>query len=102
MKVDSIEIFRGKFLKTLDEIGLQVPPHTVIKGMENLRVFLKDKTDKWIKISKWRGDWETLHWRDWSQDEQMLGIRAKPDHLLITEDITYYVFDPIETEIEDS
>ena len=97
---DDIEIFRGKFLKTLDEIGLQVPPHAVIQGMENLRVFLKNKTDKWIKISKWRGDWETMHWRDWSQDEQTLAFKANQIGS-VAEDITYYVFDPIETQIED-
>jgi predicted RNase H-like HicB family nuclease len=97
---DALEIFRGNFLKTLASTNLQVPPYTVIKGMENLRVFLKDKTDKWIKISRWRGDWETMHWRDWPQDEQTLVFKANQIGP-VADDITYYVFDPIETEIED-
>jgi len=97
---DSIEVFRGKFLKTLDAIGLQVPPFTTVKGMDELRDFLKDKTDKWIKISRWRGDWETLHWRSWSQDEATLTYRANQIGPAC-EDLTYYVFDPIDTDIED-
>lgn len=97
---DSIEIFRGKFLKTLEQTGLKIPPHATITGMDSLREHLRDKTDKWIKISKYRGDWETVHWRDWQQDEQMLTSRA---NLIGTccDDIVYYVFDPIDTKIED-
>lgn len=97
---DTLEIFRGKLLKTLEQNGLQVPPHKAIVGMENLREHLRDKTDRWIKISRFRGDWETLHWRDWSQDETTLAFRANQIGSCC-EDIVYYVFDPIETDIED-
>lgn len=97
---DSIEVYRGQFLKTLARAGLQVPPHAVIKGMDKLREHLRNKADKWIKVSKWRGDWETVHWRDWQQDEPTLIFRANQIGPA-REDILYYVFDPIETEIED-
>jgi len=97
---DDIEVYRGHFLKTLEEIGLKVPPHTAIKGMTNLREFLHDKTDKWIKMSKWRGDWETVHWRSWDEDAATLAFREAQIGPCC-EDLTYYVFDPIDTNIED-
>lgn len=97
---DKIETLRGRFLTVIEKAGLQVPPHETIVGMEQLREHLKDKTDKWIKVSKWRGDWETFYWRDWSQDEQNLSFKENQIGPCC-EDMTFYVFDPIDTEIED-
>jgi hypothetical protein len=95
-----IESYRGKFMKTLESVGLQAPPFEAIKGMSKLREFLKDKTDRWIKMSKWRGDWETVHWRDWAQDQMTLVTRETQIGPM-AEELTYYVFEPIDTTIED-
>lgn len=95
-----IEAYRGKFLKTLESVGLEVPPHTAVKGMSTLQDFLKDKTDRWIKMSKWRGDWETVHWRSWAEDEMTLVTRVAQIGPM-AEELTYYVFEPIDTTIED-
>ena len=97
---DVLESNRGLFLKTLESVGLEVPDHDVVKGLTNLRLFLKDKEDKYIKISKWRGNFETFHWVDWGSTESEL------DNLAVEfgpakEMITFYVFDPIDTDIED-
>lgn len=97
---DQLESMRGLFMETVKEVGMEVPTFETITGITALREFLKDKKDKWIKISRWRGDWETLHWRDWSHDEMTLdkyAYRLGPlkDHL------KFYVFDPIDTDIED-
>jgi hypothetical protein len=97
---DVLESNRGLFLKTLESVGLDVPDHDIIKGLTNLRLFLKDKEDKYIKISKWRGNFETFHWVDWGSTESEL------DNLAVEfgpakEMITFYVFDPIDTDIED-
>lgn len=97
---DSLEINRGKFLGALEEAGLPVAKHEIIKGITNLRLFLKDKGDKFIKMSRFRGDFETFHWRDWGQDESALdayAVRFGP----LKEQATFYVFDPIDTDIED-
>jgi hypothetical protein len=97
---DRLEVFRGHFLDTLKKTGLNVPKYEEIKGLTNLQLFLKDKEDKWIKISLFRGDWETMHFASWRQDEGTLdgyAVRFGP----LKEQITFYVFDPIETEIED-
>lgn len=97
---DALELLRGKFLKSLIPTNLPQPSYEAVVGMEALRKHLRDKEQKWIKISKFRGDWETLHFRDWRQDEAELDARAVRLGPW-KEVITYYVFDEIKTDIED-
>lgn len=97
---DSLEDMRGKFLSALEKTTLPIPPHVAILGMDALRDHLKEAEDKYIKISKFRGDWETMHWRNWDRDRDELesrSIKLGPPR----EAITFYVFEPIDTEIED-
>ena len=72
----NLEQQRVFFLKKLKELGLDVAPHQVVVGVSNLGAFLKDKRDIWIKVSKWRGTWETFHWRSWKDDAQNLDLWA--------------------------
>lgn len=97
---DELEVMKGLFLDTLKDMGMEVPPHNRIKGFSELKAFLHDNPDKYIKISRYRGDWETLHYRNESMDGLELearGIRLGP----LREHITFYVFDPIDAKIED-
>ena len=97
---DILEVHRGEFLKTLEKTGLPVAPHVVITGITKLKEHLHDKEDLWIKISRFRGDFETFHWRSWGEDENRLNsysIRFGP----FRERIVFYVFDAIDTDIED-
>lgn len=97
---DELELSRGLFLDKLEELGLPIPPYERLKGIDNLRAYLKDHEDKWIKISGNRGDWETFHWRSWKEDENELDVKAArlgPFRNLIV----FYVFDSIEAEVED-
>jgi hypothetical protein len=99
-EADELEMYRGKFLKEIEQLDLPTPNCEVVDGISGLRVYLKDRTDLYIKISKWRGDMESWHWRSWAEDEgklDALAFRLGPakDHL------TFFVFDPIEAEIED-
>lgn len=96
---DQQELNRELFLKTLKRVGLEVPEHTVVQGLENLRVFLKEKEDCYLKISLYRGSMETWHWRSWKLDKEyldMLGLRFGPagDH------IRFLVFPNIDTPLE--
>jgi hypothetical protein len=97
---DSLESDRGKFLKVLAGTGLPVPEYQVIHGLTALREHLRPIEDRYVKISRYRGDFETFHYRDWRQDESTLDIfavRFGP----WKEKIDFYVFEPIDTEIED-
>lgn len=97
---DEQEVSRGKFLDELKELGLPVVPYEKVVGISSLRDFLRDKDERWIKISKFRGDWETLHWIDYETTGYQLNYfaaRFGP----YAEFIAFYVFEPIETNIED-
>lgn len=69
---DSLELSREKFHRILKETGLDVPKFERIVGLTNLRVYLKDKENAYIKISKYRGSLETTHYRNWREDETLL------------------------------
>ena len=97
---DVLETSRGKFLKALESTTLPVPPYQKVIGMEYLREYLRGREDQFIKISKFRGDWETLHFRNWRQDETELDARAVKLGPW-KEVMPFYVFDQIETENED-
>lgn len=97
---DALELSRGKFLDTLKEIGLSVPPYEKVTGITDLHKALKGVKDRWIKVSRFRGDWETFHWRSEAEDENVLdyyATRFGP----FREQINFYVFDPIDADIED-
>ena len=96
---DSLEINRQKFHKILGEIGLEVPEHTEIHGLDALREHLKDKTDKYIKMSKFRGSFESYHWRSMDEDSGMLdvwAVRFGPAQNVVR----FIVCEPIDTPLE--
>lgn len=97
---DRYEVYRGKFLDALRGLKLPVPKHTLVRGLTNLRVLLKDREDVYIKTSRFRGDMETTHWRSWELDEgwlEYMAMQLGP----AKEVLTFYVFDAIETTLED-
>jgi hypothetical protein len=97
---DLLEVSRGRFLDVLKTTGLPVPVYRVVKGLTNLGLMLREEEDKFVKVSKIRGDFETFHWRSWREDEfelDELAVKFGP----LKEHITFYVFDPIDTEVED-
>lgn len=98
-KGSNIELGRERFMDLLGELKLEVPPHTVIEGVDALRDHLRDKENKYIKISKWRGDMETTKWRNWNMDRgwlDWLSMQFGPLRNLMR----FLVFDEIETDLE--
>jgi hypothetical protein len=96
---DQQELNRELFMKTLKRVGLEVPPHVVKVGLDALGEHLLDAEDVYIKISKYRGSFETFHWRSWDLDKSSLAlwrVRLGPagDHL------RFLVFDKIDTKLE--
>lgn len=93
------ETNREKFLKTLEEVGLEVPPHQIMVGVTELSEYLQPRTDIYVKISKFRGDMETKHWRNWAMDTGWLSwlrLNFGP----FAEKIRFLCFDDIDTKIE--
>lgn len=94
-----LELNRELFLETLAVAGLDVPAFEVKEGLNDLREFLRDKEDYYIKISKFRGSIETTHWRNWTLDEGLLdlwAVRLGPAKELIR----FICFPAIDTPLE--
>jgi hypothetical protein len=96
---DRLETNRGAFMRVLQEVGLPVPTFQEFVGLTELRAHLKNREDVYLKISKYRGSFETCHWRSWREDEGMLdnlAVKFGPLQNLMT----FYVFDALETDLE--
>lgn len=96
---DSLELQRRGFLKFLESTGLAVPEYTLVTGLDRLTEHLRDKADQYIKISRWRGDMETTHWRDWQTDRGWLdwmAVNLGP----LKNHMPFLVFPAIDTPLE--
>jgi hypothetical protein len=83
----------------LEDLKLDVPDYDEVRGVSNLGAFLKDKKDIWLKVSKWRGSWETYHWRSWDEDASELDQWAVKFGG-IKEFVTLLCFPKIDTKLE--
>lgn len=61
MKGDELELFRWTAKEYQKNVGLPVQPVRLIVGLDNLRVYLQQNEDKYIKYSQTRGDDESWH-----------------------------------------
>ena len=96
---DRLETSRGYFLEVLKEVGMPVPTFEEVIGLTELRAVLHDREDVYLKMSKYRGSFETCHWRNRREDEAMLdalAVKFGP----IKDLLTFYVFDALDTELE--
>lgn len=96
---DSIELQRMKFHRLLEKLGLEMPPFITKRGWTDVREHLRHEENKYIKISKYRGNLETCHWRNWELDEGMLDSWAV-EFGPVKEEILFMVVDDIDTKLE--
>ena len=59
-KAERLEYDRPFFLKTVEEVGLDVPEYEICQGMDELERYLEDNENQWVKVNL-RGDDETWH-----------------------------------------
>ena len=79
--------------------GLKRLPNHVCLGLDELWEFLEDKENVYIKISRYRGTWETKKFRNMKLDEgllYLLGVRFFPAHNAVK----FIVCFEIPTELE--
>lgn len=94
-----LELDRQFFLGTLKDLGLDVPKFELVIGLYALSQYLQTREHVFIKISRWRGSWETFHWRSWDEDGHRLydwsvkfgGAKDK---------MHFLCFDQIDTKLE--
>lgn len=84
---EELENNRKLFKQELKNAVLPVAPTEYITGVSKLKEYLKDKKDKWVKISYYRGEGETFHHIDWKHSESMLNQMI-------------YTLGPLENELE--
>lgn len=94
-----LEVKREFFLSKLKELGLDVPEYEVVVGVSALRNYLRDKENIYIKLSKYRGSFETKCFRNWKLDEGLLDLWAVRFGG-VREAIRFICFPEIETKLE--
>lgn len=57
---EELELFRDFSKSALEEVGCDIGSYALIEGMDNLRDYLKDHENVFVKISRTRGDFETF------------------------------------------
>lgn len=67
-----MELDRIWMKETMKKLGLPVGPYQVVKGMDALREHLKKKKDQYVKISRYRGSFETFNAPDYKFIEPKL------------------------------
>lgn len=94
-----LELGREKFMAALEQWGLDVPKFHVCEGIDELTDYLRDREDIYVKISRWRGDMETTHWRNWAMDSGWLSWVAMSFGPL-KDRMRFLCFDKINTKLE--
>lgn len=69
---ENLEVMRGLSKKWLRDLGLPVGAYRQIRGLDNLRTFLQENDDQFVKISRTRGDMETFHAKNYKLIEPRL------------------------------
>ena len=96
---DVLELNREKFMQVLGLVGLEVPQFEAITGWTELCSYLRDKQDVYVKISRYRGDMETHHFRSWEMDEGWVYSLAITFGS-VKELVRFLVFEAIDTDLE--
>lgn len=71
-KGEELEMFRGDTKKLLKKLGLNVNHYVEIKGMDELRKYLKSHKDVYVKFDIYRGTAETFHSPNYNEIELYL------------------------------
>jgi len=77
-----LELDRIRMKKVQKVLGLPTQKWKEIKGLDNLREYLKKTKDKWVKLNIFRGDIETFYHKDFTSSEaqyfEKLGYELGP------------------------
>lgn len=71
-KGEEMELYRDKMKEYMKRIGLYVTNFKVVKGIDNLREYLKENKNVYVKINQLRGNFETFKSESYSLSEPKL------------------------------
>lgn len=66
---EDMEIDRDKMKAHMEKLDLPVGEYVVIKGMDALREFLQKNDDVFVKINRWRGQFESFYSKNYKTIE---------------------------------
>jgi hypothetical protein len=69
---EQLELDRVGSKELCAKVGIDIGPYTVIDGLDNLRDFLKENDNQYVKISATRGDMETFYSKNYRLIEPRL------------------------------
>ena len=91
---EDLELFRADSKEHLKSIGIDIGPYKVIKGLDNLKDYLKRHDNQYVKVSRTRGDMETFRAKNYNliapklgELEYNLGAKAKIMEFIVEEEI---------------
>lgn len=96
---DDMELKRTYFKELQSSLGMKVPFYDTIRGISNLRSYLKEHDDRYVKISRFRGCMETWHHITYDLSRQkldQLAVKFGP----LQDSVPFVVEAPIKTDIE--
>lgn len=95
-----LEMERSSFKKIQEELGLPVNDYEEFTDLQSLREFLKDKTDRYIKIDWFRGNMETKKFINYQLSEPFFDKLEHDIGFVKDDSITFTVEEPIKDAIE--
>jgi len=94
-----LELYRTRFIDTLDKLGLPHVKSVTIRGLSKLSEHLKKTKNKWVKLNRFRENMETWHHIDFVHSQRMLqklAVAFGP----IADYVVFVVQDDIESDAE--
>lgn len=92
---ESLELDRIDTLEYLKELNLPVPKYKVVNGLDALREYLKSHEDVYVKVSIFRGTFETFHSETYNLTEPLLD-KLEGELGPVKNRIIFSVFEPLE------
>ena len=93
-KADQLELERTETLEYLKELGLEVPKYTEVKGLTNLRKYLKTHEDVYVKTNVFRGSFETFHSPNYDLIVPVLD-KLEAELSFVKDEMEFSIFTPI-------
>lgn len=94
-RCEELELLRCETLEYIASLGLPIPEYEEVTGLDDLREYLKENKDVYVKCDRYRGSFETFHSVNYKLSEPLLD---KLEHELgpAKNLICFSVFQPID------
>lgn len=96
---EELELERAGTKKAMQRVGLPVNKYKVVRGMDELRAHLKDKKDVHVKVSRYRGTFESFMVTNYKNVEPLLDS-VEQDIGPLKNEIDFIVEDDLPDRIE--